>query len=366
MYRQLLRVPAPSLAPPARVSFGAVAQRRLESSDGSSTPGKGDKEPKTSKYSRANVRKNVRGYVFTRYFDYLQNYDKVLEKKFPAAMHVYRVFMVGVKDFFSDTKKFLKITRIVNTSPAGLRALTRKEMELYYQMPRDMMKVAPVLLISALPFANYVIFPLAYMYPRYFLTSHFWDIRQKSEFQQLYLKERITHNRRIFRYLQAKLELLRPVEEDFTRLANILGLLGSGLHPTAQEILASRHIFAKPPYNMGALSSGHVGALCHLHGVRTGLLKRARLSERFHIFRHMDRAIKHEGGVHNMSPDALKHACFLRGLNPTLLSNEQMIEWLREWVTVSLAVDTDTMSLFLHLPILIAYNHPNNWRLTHK
>uniref|UniRef100_A0A1B0ETE5 Uncharacterized protein n=1 Tax=Lutzomyia longipalpis TaxID=7200 RepID=A0A1B0ETE5_LUTLO len=24
------------------------------------------------------------------------------------------------------------------------------------------------------------------------------------------------------------------------------------------------------------------------------------------------------------------------------------------------------MSLFFHLPILIAYNHPNNWVLTHK
>ncbi|XP_055706750.1 LETM1 domain-containing protein 1 [Phlebotomus papatasi] len=362
MYRQFLRITHPSYTCPVRVSFAPVTQKRFETSDSSSNPS----EDKKSKYSRANVRKNVRGYVFTRYFDYLQNYDKVLEKKFPAAMHVYRVFMVGIKDFYADTKKFLKITRIANTSPNGLKALTRKELELYYQMPRDMMKVAPVLLISALPFANYVIFPLAYMYPRYFLTSHFWNIRQKSEFQQLFLKERIVHNRRIFRYLQAKLETLRPEAEDFSRLANILGLLGSGLHPTAQEILAAKPIFGKAPYQMSSLSSGHVATLCHLHGVRTGLLKRARLAERFQLFQHMDRAIKHEGGVHNMQPDALKHACFLRGLNPTNLSNDHMIEWLRDWVTVSLAVDTDTMSLFFHLPILIAYNHPNNWKLTHK
>ncbi|GAB0086560.1 LETM1 domain-containing protein [Sergentomyia squamirostris] len=362
MLRHLRKITPPGFLSQNRLSFIPVLQQRAESSENSN---KDDKE-KGSKYSRANVRKNVRGYVFTRYFDYLQNYDKVLEKKFPAAMHVYRVFMVGVKDFFGDFKKFLKITRIANTSPNGLKALTRKELELYYQMPRDMMKIAPVLLISALPFANYVIFPLAYMYPRHFLTSHFWDIRQKSEFHQLYLKEKIIHNRRIFRYMQSKLEVLRPIEEDFNKLSYILGLLGSGLHPTAQEILATKHIFGQNPYQMSSLTSGHVAALCHLHGVRTGLLKRARLAERFHLFRHMDRAIKHEGGVHNMQPDALKHACFLRGLNPTNLSNEQMIEWLREWVTVSLAVDTDTMSLFFHLPILIAYNHPNNWRLTHK
>lgn len=76
-------------------------------------------------------------------------------------MHVYRVFMVGVKDFYNDMKKYLKIHNIVNSSEKGVRALTRKEMEMYQQMPKDMMKVAPVLLISALPFANYVIFPLA-------------------------------------------------------------------------------------------------------------------------------------------------------------------------------------------------------------
>lgn len=76
-------------------------------------------------------------------------------------MHVYRVFLCGVKDFYNDMKNYLKISRIVNGSTLGMRALTRKELELYYHMPRDMMKVAPVLLISALPFANYVVFPLA-------------------------------------------------------------------------------------------------------------------------------------------------------------------------------------------------------------
>jgi hypothetical protein len=109
------------------------------------------------KYSRENVRQ----YFFTRFLTYISNYDKVLEKRFPAAMHVYRVFMVGVKDFYIDMKKYFKINAIKNSSEKGLKALTRKEMELFYQVPKDMMRVAPVLLISALPFANYVIFPLA-------------------------------------------------------------------------------------------------------------------------------------------------------------------------------------------------------------
>jgi LETM1-like protein len=109
------------------------------------------------KYSRENVQK----YFFTRFFNYISNYDKVLEKKFPSAMHVYRIFMVGVKDFYGDMKKYIQINIIMNSSEKGIQALTRKEMEMLKKMPSDMMKVAPVLISAALPLANYVVFPLA-------------------------------------------------------------------------------------------------------------------------------------------------------------------------------------------------------------
>lgn len=117
--------------------------------------------PKPSKYSRKAVRENVNTYVFTRYFDRVKNYDSVLEKNFPSAMHVYRVFLDGVKDFFKDMKRFLKITRIISGSAYGLRALTRGELELYYQMPRDMVKVAPAIFFSTLPIVGYAVLPLA-------------------------------------------------------------------------------------------------------------------------------------------------------------------------------------------------------------
>ncbi|XP_055609596.1 LETM1 domain-containing protein 1 [Uranotaenia lowii] len=324
------------------------------------------KEKLAVRYSRENVKRNVRGYVFSRFFDYVKNYDQVLEKKFPSAMHVYRVFLVGVKEFFGDMKKLVKITKIVYANQNDLRCLNRKEIELYYQMPRDMKKVAPVLLISALPFANYVVFPLAYMYPRTLLTSHFWSIQQKGEFAQQDLKQRLLYNRRVFRCMQSKLDMLRktqdPLQEKFN---NILGLLGSGLHPTSDEILDIKELFTRPPLNLRSLSSVHLKYLCRLHDIHAGLMRRFRLSERAYVVHHMDMAIKREGGVHNMPIESLKHACFIRGLNATNLSTENMVHWLNEWVKVSLIINQDNISLFLHLPILLSYNHPNNWILTH-
>lgn len=122
-------------------------------------------EEKTKKdltvYDAHNVKRKVDTYVFSRFFNYVKNYPTQLEKKFPKAMHTYRIFMVGVKDFYHDMKTYFRVMRNFNSSPDGFRALSRRDMELYYQMPKDMMKVAPVLFLSALPFANYVIFPLA-------------------------------------------------------------------------------------------------------------------------------------------------------------------------------------------------------------
>lgn len=323
------------------------------------------KEKLAVKYSRENVKRNVQGYVFSRFFDYVKNYDKVLEKKFPSAMHVYRVFLVGVKEFFNDMKKLVKITKIVYTNDNDLRCLTRKEIELYYQMPRDMKKVAPVLLISALPFANYVVFPLAYMYPRTFLTSHFWSIQQKVDFAQLDLKQRLQYNRRVFRCMQAKLDAMRKSKDpQFGKVSYILGLLGSGLHPTAAEILDVKDLFTRAPFGLRHLSSVHLKYLCRLHDLqRPVFMRRYRLSERAYVVHHMDLAIKREGGVHNMPIESLKHACFIRGLNATNLSAESMIAWLNDWVKVSLIINQDNISLFLHLPILLSYNHPNNWIL---
>lgn len=212
-------------------------------------------EAKIAKYSGEDT-KNVRGFLFERFIGYVQNYDTILEKRFPAAIKVYRTFAVGVKEFYKDMKRFLKVTKIANQSEEGLRELTRSEIECYFQTPKDMMKIAPVLFISALPFAPYVVFPFAYMYPRMCLTSHFWTLQQQTEFKQIYLKQRLTYNKAVFRCVQAKLELLKDTE-DKERMAHIFGLLGSGTHPTVDEILDTLHIWTKPPYRLQALGNRH-------------------------------------------------------------------------------------------------------------
>lgn len=189
--------------------------------------------------------------------EFIQNYEKIIEKKFPKAMHLYRTFKVGMKEFYRDVVTYMKIIKVLNTTAGGLKSLTLHEIEIYHKLPKDMYKIAPVLLLSALPLTNYIIFPLAYFFPRQMLCSHFWNLQQRSEFQIYYLKQRLMNHRPTFRCIQEQLDSLKdhPLCEEW---AEILGLIGSGVQPTTEQIIQCKTLFSGPPYQIRKLTGPHL------------------------------------------------------------------------------------------------------------
>lgn len=315
--------------------------------------------------SSRNYIQSVQKYVFSSFFEFVKNYESKIELKFPAAIRVYRVFKVGIQDLFTDMKEFLKIIRKINVHDKNLESLTRKELELYFRMPHEMFRVGPVLLISALPFANYVIFPLAYFFPRHLLSSHFWSLQQRIEFAVLDQKHKLKYYKPVFRSLQAKLHLLKR-DPHFSNWARCIALLGSGLHPKPETLTQCIHLFGYGQiYHIQNLGSVHVHNLLKMHNMYGIWRTRKRLSERAKIIQLMDRAILKEGGVGSLNHDEIRMACFLRGLNPTSMNSDETVSWLTLWVEQSSNVPHDCSSFILHLPILMAYNHPSNWVLIH-
>ncbi|XP_054275647.1 LETM1 domain-containing protein 1 [Macrosteles quadrilineatus] len=306
--------------------------------------------------------KQIRNYVLSRYMQYVQQYADVLEKRFPTAIRVYRVFTIGVKDFYGDLKVFLALFHKVNLTSKGLEALTRRELEIYHKMPKDMVRIAPVLLLSALPFANYVIFPLAYYFPRHLLTSHFWSLQQRHEFALIDHRNRLHHFKGVFRALQWQMENLKD-HKLYCHWESVIGCLGSGLHPNTEEVLECKTLFAEAPYHLNCIYSSHVKELLRSHGMHTGWRRRRRLAERAKLVQLMDQAICREGGVSSLSQDEIRAACLFRGLNPANMKRADMEAWLQDWLYVSQNLTKDCRSLVLHCPILLAYNHPSNWVL---
>lgn len=306
----------------------------------------------------------LRTYVAGRYMKYLQSYSTALEKRFPAAMKMYRLVTVGIKEFYSDVKDYVSLCIKINHGK-GFSNVSRKEIELYHKMPSDMWRITPVLLLSAIPFGNYVVFPLAFLKPRKLLCSHFWTTSQTTEFNMLDLKERFKYNKPILKVLQTKLNVI--VNDDLKHYwKNILATLGSGFHPKDEEIIKCKQLFVSGPFNIENISFQHAGYLLEIHGLRKGLFRKNKLRYHALIIKEMDKAIIREGGVEVLSMESLRNACFIRGLHTTNLSKQDMSIWLEKWLNISFVVDSKSYSLLLHCPILLAYNHPNNRSLIYS
>ncbi|XP_050683191.1 LETM1 domain-containing protein 1 [Leptidea sinapis] len=306
-------------------------------------------------------KEKFRMYVVQRYMDYVKEYSSVLETRFPSAVKMYRVFSVGMKEFLRDLKRYITL-RINLVKDQSFSNMSRQDIELYEKMPSDMWRIAPVLILSAIPFGNYIIFPLAFLKPKMLLCSHFWSIQQKAEFSIQILTERLKNNRVVLRSLQAKMDAI-PDTEIKKKWERILALLGSGVHPSVSDILNCKELFIKEPYHLSSLSYNHLGHLLKMHGLKKGLLRRKKLKYRAFILLEMDKAIIREGGVEKLGTDNLRNACHIRGLNGSHLTNQNMRDWLIQWLNISQNVDKDSYSLLLHCPIFFAYNHPQNWVL---
>lgn len=107
------------------------------------------------------MKKDIKSYFLTRFTSIMKQYEGFIERKFPRFFKLYRVFMDGVGGFYRDMRELTRIQAKVQELPEGVAGLTRQELEIQYQMPIDMFKITPLLVVSAIPLCQYVTMPLA-------------------------------------------------------------------------------------------------------------------------------------------------------------------------------------------------------------
>ncbi len=136
--------------------------------------------------------------------------------------------------------------------------LNYNELMLYFKTPKDLRRVGPVLLLSALPLAQYIVFPLALFLPKYLLSSHFWTIQQRIEFQVSDHTKKLYHYRPVFRQLQSKLSIVTIEDNLQQKCRQMFAKLGSGTHPTVDQVLEVKQLFIGEPYGLQFLTSRHL------------------------------------------------------------------------------------------------------------
>ena len=304
---------------------------------------------------------------FDKFYQFLKSYASNLKSYFPDQLvSTYRIFSDGSRSLLSDMRTYSRLRRLLFQSSDTHRVfaqLTRTEMELFLTLPQDLIKVAPVMAISALPLAQNIVFPLAMVFPTIFLSSHFWTQEEKEEVSLKHLRNRHLYFKPTFRKLQEQLPLLKG-SKDYTQMRLVLGKLGAGLHPNHAEILKTAPVFSPGGrFSLNNIGRKHAYLLIAVNGhtgLQDWLMPHKKLKRISRLISSIDKALDREG-IDLLDAKDLRRVCNLRGLNVDHLGKENMVEYLLKWNIVSCSLTEEQLSLLLHLPILLGYNHQNRF-----
>merc|ERR1711894_641977 len=225
-------------------------------------------------------------------------------------------------------------------------------------MPSDLFRSAPVIIAAPLPLVPYALYPIAYMFPRHLLCRHFWTEQQKREFaQDDLLKHRLPHVQKVVQYMDKHAVKIRDpgLKREFT---NVLNRVENGTQPEVKEILELKELFTSYPFGLPHLAKRHKFHTWHL-ARSLDLSSGRKLEQDASVFHHMDLAIRREG-IESLTFETLQQCCFDRGLNAVDMSEQDLRNYLEMWTHLSSEIDSSSISMMLHAPVLLGYSQPQN------
>ncbi|GAA48822.1 hypothetical protein CLF_102078 [Clonorchis sinensis] len=154
-----------------------------------------------------------------------------------------------------------------------LPVMTQRELYVLRQVPRDLLRLSPVLLLAPLPGTVFLL-PFFFAHPYVFLNRAFWTEKQRSEYDSKQLRYRLSVPRdELIRSLHQTTENVKKspgvslaTVQRFSALDELLDKLRCSGTPLHRELIAVSSVF-DDQLNLDNLSKVHVFNLCRLHGL---------------------------------------------------------------------------------------------------
>ncbi|XP_036109009.1 LETM1 domain-containing protein 1 isoform X5 [Molossus molossus] len=143
------------------------------------------------------------------------------------------------------------------------------------------------------------------------------------------------------------------------QLPGLLANIQRGTHPAIHDILALRECFSNHPLGMNQLHALQTKALSRamlLTPYLPSFVLRHRLKTHTTVIHQLDKALA-KLGINQLTAQEVKSACYLRGLNSTLIAEERCRTWLAEWLKISCSLKEAELSLLLHNVVLLSINY---------
>ena len=117
--------------------------------------------PNLATPEQQNVKSRIKQNLFYRFFNFIETYsEKVLSKILPEKLFTgVKLFSRGTKLLFNDMREYQAINQKLSKSvdwEMACKGLSSKQLEVYLNLPSQIMRVSPVLILSAFPMAQNV------------------------------------------------------------------------------------------------------------------------------------------------------------------------------------------------------------------
>ncbi|CAH8467969.1 unnamed protein product [Heterobilharzia americana] len=198
------------------------------------------------------------------------NLVSLLEKKWAdkhaPSFRAYTLFKKGIHSTMIDVRYLGQLCTYIALSSQSvvelLPTLSRHQVYVLRQVPKDLVRISPVLILSTLP-GCLLILPIFFAFPRVFLSRAFWTPEQCKFIDTENLAYRFDS-----KVLSLLLEKLQAITQSSLSAANysqpVLGSLGDFAEVLNQVSKSKPMTVDQVPQ---LLDSSHLVGLCRLHGL---------------------------------------------------------------------------------------------------
>ncbi|RQM30501.1 hypothetical protein B5M09_001621 [Aphanomyces astaci] len=270
-------------------------------------------------------------------------------------------FTLGAKELVRENREAWASRAKLQTTPGVV--LTRREMFVLRQAPRDLLKSLPLLIAFAVPIAGYLAPVMGYFYPKWTLPWQFWTPTQKAQF----FEEDVRQKESFYKDIS---QLVASVDTTNTFLRDAAASYTKDSSEDKMDpkmLPAFRDLFASPAA-LSALSTPHLKLLVQATSAspfvkvitylpKTHLVQR--LEKRAGEITVDDHLLLQPGAVDVLSSAELVFACEERGLVVASYNDEDACRAaLNEWLSMYNVKQpvAHPPSLLLHAPILATFS----------
>lgn len=294
-------------------------------------------------------------------FSSTKSIGEKFKKNYPKVYQQIYCLKNGTSRFFKESLTFLKLKYRLFRDRSDAENFTAKEIEIYRQVPRDWQRVGPTIVVASFPFLQYIILPIAYMFPHKLLCHQFWSIEQKLKFGEL------DHLKKIALHAPILDDLLIHADKHLTdkdttakyEIIDLVKRINNQSLTNIDEILNLNNIFKRKEFNLNKLSEDHLKKIALLNNCKGPIsFNNAKNLESYALWlARQDKKLLNED-FNNTELEFIYNIGFERGINSGMNSREDVIKKIRLWLEFSQKLNnnnenysTNNNNLFLHSKI---------------